>query len=84
MKLDAETARILLALFIAFHNLDVGATVPDEERATLVLTEEEADRGIAMIAADFDCDLEAVGHALAATSEISGALRAMAEATVGA
>lgn len=83
MKLDAATARILLALFIGFHNADLGVGMDDlseEERAGLLLTEEEADRGLSIIETEFDCDIAAVGRALAETPEITGALHEMVAA----
>lgn len=80
MKLDAATARILLSLFVAFHNIDAGTALPADARASLVLTEAEADRGLAIIESEFDCDIAAVGRALASSEEISGALRELAAA----
>lgn len=82
MKLDADTARILLSLVIAFHDVDVKANLGlgAEERAALVLTEEEADRGLAIIERDFDADIAAVGRAIVETPAVSRMLRDIAAA----
>lgn len=78
--MDANTARILLSLLVAFHNVDVNvATSSDRaDREALILTEEEADLGLAIIETEFDCDLAAVGRALANNPHVADMMSAVA------